>query len=249
MKKISLIMSACLLGMISQAQLIDDFSSGLGAYTKSVVLEQDGVNAVSFAAPLGALQVSKTTGTTAEQVLLLRGDYSLGVGQVLRVDTAAPQSITAYADFGIAVSALVDPLDAVWTSGTADVRQDYVNVYLKRSTAAVGYVGFNGTVNAGASSGVFPPSFADITGLFISRTASDGFDVGYSTVSGDTVLHSFTGMNTSIGTALGFYADVRAVTTYGDLDNLRITAVPEPSTAALAGLGMLALIGRLRRRA
>jgi len=247
MKKLSLITAVCLAGVVSQAQLIDDFSdTSIAEYTKSVVLEQDAVNAISFASPSGTLQVSKSTGTTAEQVLLLRNDFSLSVGQTLRVDALSPVT-GAYTDFGIAVSTLVDPVDAVWTSGTADVRQNYINVYLKHSTGAVGYVGFNGTVNVASSSGVIPPSFGSVIGLYISRLALDSFDVGYTTASGDTLLKSFTGMNTATGDAVGFYADVRAVTSYSDLDNLRI-AVPEPTTAALLGLGSLGLVFRLRRK-
>lgn len=248
MKKLSLVLASVLAGTIAQGQLIDDFSSGsLVAYTKSVVLEQDGTNAISFASPSGTLQVSKSTGTTAEQVLFLRNDFSLDVGKTLRVDALNPVS-GAYGDFGIAVSALVDPLDAVWTSGTADVRQNYINVYLKHSTSAVGYVGFSGTANIASSSGVFPPSFGAVTGLYISRLDFDKFDVGYTTASGDTLLKSFTGMNTGIGAAVGFYADLRAVTSYSDLDNLRITVVPEPASAALLGLGSLAFWFRVRRK-
>jgi len=248
MKKISAVIAAASVGLIAQAQLVDDFNSaGLSEYTQSVVLAQSAGSAIAFSDSTGTLSVSRASGTDAQQVLLLRGDYTLGVGQSLRVDALSPV-VGSYTDFGIVVSALVDPPDAVWTSGTADVRQNYINVYLKHSTGAIGYVGFNGTANVGASSGVFPPSFGAVTGLFINRLALDSFDVGYTTASGDTVLKSFTGMNTAIGTAIGFYADVRAVTSYSDLDNLSIAAVPEPSTLALCGMSFLGLVAVMRRK-
>ncbi len=250
MKKISAIMIASSLALAAQAQLIDDFSdTSLAEYTKSVVLEQSGVNAVSFASPSGALQVSKTTDTGAEQVLFLRGDYSLGIGQILRIDAATTLQAGTYEDFGIAVSATVDPADAVWVSGTADVRQNYIAVYVKGQTDAIGRAGFNGTVNAGGNSGTAGvPGLSNLLGLFIGRSSADTFSVGYTTASGDTVLFSYTGMNTAIGTALGFYADVRSVVTFGNLDNLRLEPIPEPSTFALLGLGALASIFGLRGR-
>jgi hypothetical protein len=217
---------ACGLAASARAQLIDDFSSGnLSTYTKSVVLEQDATNAVFFTSPSGALQVGKTSGTTAEQVLFLRDDYSLGVGQILRVDTAVTNVSPSYADFGIAVSATVNPPNA---STAADLRRNYITVYAKGSTGAIGYIGFNGTNGLGGSAGVTPTGgFAALLGLYIKRTTATSFDVGYTTASGDTLLNTYTVTNTAIGTAVGFYADVRTVFTYpGKLDNLRLEAIP-----------------------
>ena len=248
---LALVVIPLALGGIStaRAQLIDAFGdTSLAEYTRSVVLEQSGTNAISFASPSGALQVTKDPDSGAEQVLFLRGDYSLGVGQVLRIDTAAPQ-IATYADFGIVVSALVDPPDAVWTSGTADARANYINVYVKGQFATIGYVGFDGTTNIGSSSGVTPvPSYANVTGLFINRPSLNTFNLGYTTAGGETVLRSFTIANTAIGTALGFYADLRATSTFGTLDNLRLEPIPEPSVAALFGFGILASILGLHGR-
>jgi hypothetical protein len=82
--------------------------------------------------------------------------------------------------------------------------------------------------------------YAATTGLYISRTSSTTFDLGYTMATGDTIAISltFSGSNPLPGGAVGLFADVRAVTTYGDLDNLRI---PEPATIALLGLGGLLL--------
>ncbi|HPY77064.1 MAG TPA: hypothetical protein PLQ45_04405 [Anaerohalosphaeraceae bacterium] len=239
MKKCTVWAFLCVIGAAAQAVLIDDFSdASLAEYTKSVVLEQSGTNAISFAAPNGAIQVSKAADNGAEQVLLLRDDYSLDVGDTLRIDTMTDQ-ISSYADFGIAISATVDPPDAVWTSGTADVRQNYMNIYVKGQYGTVGYVCFDGTTNIGSSSGVSVfPSFGDLIGLFITRISPTVFDLGYTTTEGDTVIRTFTVANTAIGTAIGFYADVRAEITYGDMDNLRIWSIryeahnPNPADGA-----------------
>jgi hypothetical protein len=207
----------------AQAVVIDDFSdASVVEYTKSVVLEQDAANSVAFDCLSGAIEVSKGTGNNAEQVLFLRNDYRLEAGQILRIDKNAVQT-SVYADFGIALSATVDPVDAVWISGTADARRDYIAVYIKGQYGTIGCIGFDGTTNAGGNAGVTPsPSFAGVTGLFIHRTATNVYDVGYSTAAGDTVIKTYTMTNTAIGNAIGFYADVRASTTYGYLDNLQI---------------------------
>jgi hypothetical protein len=76
------------MGVAAQAQLIDDFSGGLGAYTLSKMLDNNTVSQISFSDPSGALQATyAATGTAAaEQVLFLRSDFSLGIGSVLRAD-------------------------------------------------------------------------------------------------------------------------------------------------------------------
>jgi hypothetical protein len=84
--------------------------------------------------------------------------------------------------------------------------------------------------------------------LFVARTAPDTFDLGYYSAGTRTVLTTRTVANTAIGNAIGFYADVRALGIRGNLDNLTLTVIPEPSVAALMGIGALGLISRLRRK-
>ncbi|HTL73680.1 MAG TPA: PEP-CTERM sorting domain-containing protein [bacterium] len=249
MKKISAVILVCSTGLIAQAQLIDDFSSaGLSEYTQTIVLQNGASSPLVFSDSTGGLTVSKASGTAAEQVLFLRNDYSLGVGQTLRVGASVATN-SIYSDFGIVVSALVNPTAAVWVSGTVDTRNNYIAVYVKGQTDAIGRAGFNGAVNAGGSSGTAGvPDYSNLLGLFINRTAADTFAVGYTTASGDTTTFTYTGMNTAIGNAIGFYADVRGVTSYGTLDNLTITPVPEPSTLALCGMSFLGLVAVMRRK-
>lgn len=221
MKKSVIWVFLCVMGVAAQAVLIDDFEdTGLAEYTKSVVLEQSGLNAVSFASPAGTIQASKAADDGAEQVLYLRDDYSLGVGETLRVD-AAVASTTNYADLGIVVSATVDPPDAVWTSGTADVRQNYINMYIKAGSSGWGCIAFDGTTMV-LSTYITNQDLSVITGLFINRTSPTTFELGYTTAAGDIVYQTATVTNTNIGNAVGIYADLRAEFTIGDLDNLRI---------------------------
>lgn len=249
-KKIKVLIMACSMGMAAQAQLIDGFSGSLSPYTETIVLAQNPDGPLAFAIASGALQVSRTfsSGASAQQDLFLRNDYSLAVGEVLRVDTSVLTN-TLYSDFGIAVSATVNPPGAVWTSGTASTRRDYINVYVKGSYGAVGTIGFDGTAQMYSNSGIYPVgTYAGLLGLYISRPLANEYDVGYTTASGDTLMHAYTGVgNTAIGTALGFYADVRDTTTYGNLDNLRLELIPEPATFALVGLGFGAVLLRRKR--
>lgn len=250
-RAVGLAMTVIPLALGAQAQLIDNFNSGdLTPYTQTIVLAQNADPGFTFSASSGALGVSRVlgSGNTPQQDLFLRDDYILSVGYMLRVDASVAIN-SVYSDFGIAVSATKNPPAAVYAGSNVDARQNYVTVYIKGQTDAIGRAGFNGTVNAGGNSGAAGvPGLANVLGLFISRPAADTFSVGYTTASGDTVLFSYSGMNTSIGNALGFYSDVRATTSYGFLDNLRLAPIPEPSTFALLGLGALASSFGLRRR-
>jgi hypothetical protein len=94
--------------------------------------------------------------------------------------------------------------------------------------------------NIGSSAGV-GVTWANLTGLFITRTGANQYQGGYSTAEGDTVLVTWT-PTSDMSVAVGFYADVRAELTYGDLDNLRIWSIlyeahdPSPANnAAMVG--------------
>jgi len=61
----------------------------------------------------------------------------------------------------------------------------------------------------------------------------------------NTLTNTFTGLNL---TAADQYISFNANNTVANIDNLGIVAVPEPSTALLAGLGGLGLLGLLYRK-
>src|SRR5262245_25888702 len=88
--------------------LVDDFSdTSLAEYTQTAVLDNNTVRGVNFASPAGALQ-SSNIDTTPEQVLLLRGDRTLGVGETLRLDASIAQQ-AVFGDIGIAVGSTATP--------------------------------------------------------------------------------------------------------------------------------------------
>ena len=245
MKKISLIMSACLLGMIAQAQPIDDFETpGLGQYLQTTVLDNGIAEAnVSFSDATGAL-VGSYGGTVSqpEQVLFLRNDFNLPVGSMLLVDTAFPPQ-TSQMDFGIAISATVNPLAA--SLADTDTRDlfNWAAVYVRPSQNAVRSTSsINGAVVTGT--GVLTVDETLVSQLFIERNTSTDFTLGYYDTSANRIVSrtvSFTA--TDVGTAIGFYTDLRAAGgSLGSLDNLRITLIPEPASGALLGVGALAFM-------
>ncbi|MBC8095131.1 MAG: hypothetical protein H7Y43_04900 [Akkermansiaceae bacterium] len=252
MKKISLTIAACLIGAVSQAQLIDDFGvAGLGEYTQTRVLDNGiaEVN-VSFSDASGKLSATYAgTISQPEQVLLLRNDFSLAIGYRLLVDVSFLTQ-TSSLDFGLAVSQTATPAGVVNPTPT-DTRLgfNWAAVYVRPSQNTVRAGSFiNGVAVTGT--GILNVDETLVGQLFIDRDSATSFTLGYYDTSAVRVVSRtavFTA--TDVGTAIGFYGDLRAPGTLGDLDNLRIVAIPEPAATALAGVGMLTLIGRLRRRA
>jgi hypothetical protein len=265
MKKIIAITVASAMGIAAQATLVDDFSGDLSAYTETIVLAQNYDPAFTFSIVSGTLEVTRPTlgsGGTPQQDVFLRSDYSLTPGYVLRVDAVGLVTNTLYSDFGIVVGSQVNPNPAVYAGSNVDTRSNLVNVYFKGSYGTLGTRGADGVTQMYSNSGLYPTNAAGtvlgyyaVTGLWISEPSTGVYDVGYTLASGDILFHRYTVSgtqpgDTAIGTAIGFYADLRAGSdTYGFLDNLRLEPIPEPTTMAFCGLGgLLGLVAWMRRR-
>jgi hypothetical protein len=235
MKKLSLITAACLLGAVTQAQLIDDFSGNLSAYTATRILKATPAapdNAYAWQIAGGSLQINTTTYGGIEQYALTRTDLTLGVGSELSA-TYSGLNLNSQ-DIGLYVG------DSTPTPG---VREDYVAIYM-RNNGQLFSRGFNGTTELSLAGGGSPVALS----LFVARTGVNTFDLGYYDAGGRNVLASRTMTSATIGDAIGFYADVRGAGTRGVMDNLTITAIPEPTAATLLGIGALGLLFRLRRK-
>lgn len=253
MKKISAVILACSLGVAVQAQLIDSLTSGSTApYVTTIILAQNGDGPLNFSSTGSGLEVSRVSSdTSAQQDLCLRNDYQLSVGSTLRVDVSnLGTSGGVNTDFGLAIASTKNPTAAVWTSGTADARADYLAMYLKPGNSEVGAIGFSGTSQVYSTHTAPADPFLSITGLWITETGANVYDVGYSTGSGDTTYASgITFGSTSVDQAVGFYGDLRAtITSPADFTNLQLQAVPEPSTLAMCGLGVFGLLFAARRK-
>lgn len=239
---------ACLMQVgTASAVLVDDFSSGvLTSYTQTKVLDQGaGTSNVSFSASTGGLQSISTGTTGAEQVLLLRSDFSLGINQQLRADVTG-FGTARNQDLGIAVAATATPT-GLGNGVAGDTRANNPRYIYSGIRTDAGHYAASGFDAAGLALLQDQTNNANpITSLFITRTGASTFEVGFKKDAGDVVAGTFTMTGTTTGTAIGFYTDMRADNTIGTFDNLTITNVPEPTSLALLGLGGLAALRRRR---
>jgi|GEM_PF-644314 PEP-CTERM putative exosortase interaction domain len=225
MKRLTLITTLCFAGAIAQAQLIDDFSGNLSAYTATRILNNDNHspgNTYAWEISGGALRINTSSYVGIEQFALTRTDFSLSVGYELTAsyikDGLNQQDIGLYVGAG---------------TPTTDVRADYVSIYV-RNNDQIYSRGFNGATELSLSGG---GTVSDVTALFIARTGLNDFELGYYVGSTRTVLTTRTMDNSSIGSSIGFYADIREAGIRGAMDNLTLSAIPEPGSMSFLILG------------
>ncbi len=198
--------------------LIDNFSGDLSAYTATRILKatpaaNDNVGQWEIAG--GALQFNTTTYAGIEQYALTRTDFTLQLGEELRVDYLGSNLDSQ--DIGLYVGA---------GTPTSDVRADYVNIYA-RNNGQVFSRGFDGTTELSLSGGATPTG---LESLYITRLTSDTFELGYYSDGGNRNLMATRtisdGNSAGIGSSVGFYADIRGAGIRGSVDNLRIVPAP-----------------------
>jgi hypothetical protein len=261
MKKISVILLACSMGLAVQAQIIDPLTGSLSGYTTTLVLDNSlGVGSgVSFTSSGSGLSAN-FVGTVAdpEQALSLAPVSSFSttfaVGDMLTVNVAVPVS-TIQEDLGLAIAATATPTAAgSGNSYNSRTTFDWASVSVRPSQGSVrGGDDISGTLTTSYNTAV---ASSGVSQLFIQWNSADFFTLGYvdtSAVSHTLYTATFAGAST-IGTAIGFYGDMRDAgggTTLGTFSNLAISTipVPEPTTMALCGLGgLLGLAGWMRRK-
>lgn len=258
MKRIGLTIIGCLIVAAVQAQVIDPLNGdSLSGYTTTLVLDNsDGAGSgVSFSDSSGAL-IASFTGTVSdpEQALFLAPASSFSttfaVGDTLFVNTAVPASSTTE-DFGLAISATATPTAAGSGNGyNSRTTFDWASISVRPSQSSVRVnTSISGTLTTGSNvAGV--GSTANISELFINWVSADSFQLGYvsNNVAVVDAAANFASGST-IGTAIGFYGDIRTTgTSLGTLSNLTIAPIPEPSTTALFGVGLISSVFMLRRK-
>jgi hypothetical protein len=150
-------------------------------------------------------------------------------------------------DFGLAISATANP-PAAGANTSTRANFDWASISVRPSQSAIrANSSISGTLTTG--NGVLSAAANTVSELYIQWNSADVFTLGYLDTS--SVLHTSEtvtfGGASAIGTAIGFYGDMRAGgTSLGDFTNLTVT--PEPSTFALCGLGLAGLCAMLLRK-
>ncbi len=197
----------------------------------------------------GFITLNRISGTYPEQQVFMTNS-TLDLYETLRCDVVV-HSTTFNADIGLVVGATQTPPAAIYAGTNLDLRQNYFTMYLKDGSSGWGNVDFVGTTNVAGQNGFVTgqADYPNVTGLWVYHKAVGVFDIGYtSSVLGDVQFREITGVSWDTGTnpVIGLYADVRQVTTYGQVDNLR---TPEPATIVMILTGVLGMgLIWLRRR-
>ena len=226
----------------AQVTVIDKLNGdSLSEYTDTLVLDDsDGAGSgVSFTDSSSGLQADFVgTVSDAEQALFLAPASSFNttfaVGDMLSVDVNVPTSSTEE-DFGLAISATATPTAAGGgNSYNSRASFDWVSISVRPSQTSIRVnTSVSGTLTTAANS-VDVANVADITQLFIEWDSNQVFSLGYVSngvsVIDETVAFAST---STIGSAIGFYADLRATgTSLGSFTNLAIQLVVNTNTYA-----------------
>jgi hypothetical protein len=256
MKKISVLFMSAFVVVAAQAQTVIDTltnSTLSQSYTLTPVLYSGSstpdTTTAAFAPTANGLQVTGSSFNDIEQALFLQSTYSLTLGETLSVNVNYVAGGSQ--DFGLAISSTDTP-PAASTNPLGNTRTSFSYAFIGIRTASWHVVssGFDGAT--GLSTVQSQPGTGTTTSLFITESAPNTFQMGYDTTSvnggAPTILTTYTFTNSSVGTAIGFYSDVRANGTMAGFSNLTITPAPEPSTLAMGGMGLASLLVIFRRK-
>lgn len=181
----------------------------------------------------------------------MRGSLNYDIAAAANAQAAGNQALQI--SFNMSVSAALGGDTSQWTSFTVGGGQNpFVN------DAGVGFSSLfrdgGGTQQFSNGAGLTgAPSFtdgqlitfvlSDATGIGSAFDVSNGANDIVKMYVGGTLTNTFTGLNLD---ATDQYISFHAGATVANIDNLQITAIPEPGAALLGSLGMLALLRRRR---
>lgn len=260
-KHLVAIVTACSVGMAIQAQVIDPLNGTSSvSYTTTLVNDPSsgGGEGISFTEGSSGLQANYVGATlfNGEQAVYLANasafSSTFAVGDTLYVDVAMPATGPAE-DFGLAISATATPTAAnAGNSYNSRPTFDWASISVRPSQNAIRVnTSISGTLTtSGGVIGIGTGGSANVSELFIQWVSADSFTLGY-VLSGVQSTDETVTFNSgsAIGTAIGFYGDIRAVGgSLGNFTNLSIQPIPEPSTLALCGIGLAGMFKVLRRK-
>jgi PEP-CTERM motif len=260
MKKISITLLACMASVAVQAQtgftdsLINDATLN---YSWTPLLYAGGSptsTSITFASGASGLGVSVSgfSGTAIQGVYFNTTGANLPIGDMLTISVNWVS--TGANDFGIAVGSSPNPTAADGTTTDTRDQADYLYAGIRQNNGSGNaHVAASGTDGSAGQFGLLQAQnlATPVISLAIARTSASAFDIYYDMGSGYTLLgtDTFT-TSATVGTTIGFYADVRGNGTpqLGDLASLAVVSIPEPSALALCGLGLVGLLGWKRRK-
>lgn len=206
-----------------------------------------------------------TIGTGTNSVIATAGSNATGAGQEVFLSDSF-----SLATVGSRISASLGSLAGTFNNSqsiglvvasteTPTSRTNMLIFFYRSQTSnRLGYFfddsfGTTTSVNSSSSDAVnFPVLGITVNpnSIFIERTSATTYSLG-SITGVTTTIHKVLTIGTGVkevtanGTAVGVYSDVRANNSVNTLNNFA-HVVPEPSTALLGGLGLLALLRRRR---
>lgn len=223
--------------------MIDDFTSDSlnSNWAQSTVLNASNTQgAVAFSTTVNDNQLTATMSGfsgTALQVVLLRDDRALGVGETVMLDLVANSSSSYKSLNGLIISAA--------KGITSRQNMMYIGLSPYFNNIEAWWFKNDGTYSSAATAAL--PA-GTVAGFYISRTDQHDYDLGYFKTSDPTTpvwvkTFSVSGTgNLDPGAAIGAYTDMRG---NGNVrfDNLRMdVAVPEPSMLVLLAGGLFGLL-------
>lgn len=229
--------------VVSQAVVLDDFSGSLSNWSSTVILNNGtaAFNTSALTISSGALTYVTSTFDGIQQAAHIFSGRSLAIGEEVQIDILGNVTAPNGSD---AIGLYVGIAPTTATAAAGSTRASFVSIY-KRSDDIIYTRGFGGSTEYAllATASVVSSSVT----LFITRTASDTYELGY--FNGSIVRTVLTTRVDATNTALaiGLYTDSRANGTIASVDNFSV--IPEPgSFAALAGLASFGVVGLKRRR-
>lgn len=214
----------------SAALFSDDFSTDTSA--NYLLTDTYGAGTSTFDVSSGTLNVVPDPSNTVD---VFHTTAQLEAGEYVRIDAPASNN----RDFYLTVSSTTRGPN---TGSEDGIRFNVQNAGQFRTRTYRDGAGTNAT---------YPSTDAalDLT-LYVFRDTNTEYRVGYDSGSGLTILDTIT--ITETAGATGLYVGVEAFESASDVtyafDNLEIGAVPEPTSAALALLAGIALVGSRRRK-